>query len=91
MDNLNVEKVKGAFICSRARWLQKCEKNTSCFFSLEKQRQTRKKIIKPLINNISTDNQEQINEDIRLFYYNLYTSEITIDDCQTFFEKNEGL
>jgi len=90
-DNLFIEKVKGAFIRSRARLLQEGEKNTSRFFSLEKQRETRKKINKLLINDISTDNQEQINEEIRLFYYKLYTSEFSIDDCQTFFEKKLGI
>ena len=63
-----MEKAKGAFICSRARWLEEAEKNTSYFFGLEKQRQTKKKIKKLLINNISIDNQDQVNEEIRHFY-----------------------
>lgn len=87
LDNLYLEKAKGAFIRSRTCWLEEGEKNTSYFFSLEKQRQTKKKINKLLINNISTDNQDQVNEEIRQFYNKLYESKFSVEDCQMFFEK----
>ena len=85
LDSFYLEKAKGAFICSRARWLEEAEKNTSYFFGLEKQRQTKK--IELLINNIGIDNQDQINDEIRHFYNKLYESQFSMDDCQTFFEK----
>lgn len=66
LDNLFLEKAKGAFIQSRARWIEEGQKN-SYFFSLEKQRQTKKKIYKLLINNNITDNQDQVNDQIRTF------------------------
>lgn len=36
LDDLYTEKTKGAFICSRARWIEDAEKNSSYFFNLEK-------------------------------------------------------
>lgn len=67
LDNLYLEKAKGAFICSRARWIEEGEKNSFYFFSLEKQGQTKKKINKLLINCVTIENQDQINEEIRVF------------------------
>lgn len=53
LDNLYLE--KGAFIHSRARWIEEGEKNSSYFFSLEKQRQSKKKIHKLIVNHISVN------------------------------------
>lgn len=86
LDSLHLERAKGAFIRSRARWLEEGEKNTSYFFGLEKQRQTKKKINKLLVDNLRNDSQEQINEEIEHFYKKLYESNFSLDDCQTFFE-----
>ncbi len=71
LKNLYLEKAKGAFVRLRAHWIEGGEKNSSNFFSLEKQRQTKKKIYKLLVNNICIDNQDQVNEEIRTFYSNL--------------------
>ena len=35
LDDLYLEKAKGAYIRSRARWLEEGEKNSSYFFNLE--------------------------------------------------------
>lgn len=86
LDSLHLERAKGAFIRSRARWLEEGEKNTSYFFGLEKQRQTKKKINKLLVDNLRNDSQEQINKEIEHFYKKLYESNFSLDDCQTFFE-----
>lgn len=85
LDSLYLERAKAAFIRSRARWLEEGEKNTSYFFGLEKQRQTKKKINKLLVDNLRNDSQEQINEEIEHFYKKLYESNFSLDDCQTFF------
>lgn len=53
LDNLYLEKANGAFIHSRARWLEEGEKNSSYFLNLEKQRQTNKKIQMLLINDVN--------------------------------------
>lgn len=62
LDNMYLEKAKGAFIRSRARWIEQGEKNTSYFFNLEKQRQVKKKIQKLSVNDVTIENQDQINE-----------------------------
>lgn len=85
LDSLYLERAKGAFIRSRARWLEEGEKKTY-FFGLEKQRQTKKKINILLVNNLRNDSQEQINEEIEHFYKKLYESNFSLDGCQTFFE-----
>lgn len=46
LDNLYIEKAKGAFIRSKAKWIEQGEKNSSYFYSLEKRRQTKKCITK---------------------------------------------
>lgn len=71
-DNLYLEKAQGAFICSRARWIEEGEKNSSYFFNLEKQRQTKEKIQKLSINGIFIEDDDQINEEIRIFGYTLF-------------------
>lgn len=43
LDDLYTVKAKGAFIRSRARWIENGEKNSSYFFNLEKHRQAKKR------------------------------------------------
>lgn len=81
LDNLYLEKANGAFIRSRARWLEEGEKNSSYFFNLEKQRQTNKKIQMLLINDVNIDDQDLINEEIKTFYTNLYKSNFSNENC----------
>lgn len=90
LDNIYLEKAKGAFIRSRARWIEEGEKNSSYFFSLEKQRQTKKKIQKLNINGIIVDNQKEVNENIKVFYSNLYKSLFSKEDCCFFLDKIQG-
>lgn len=90
-DNLYLEKAKGAFIRSRARWLEEGENNSSYFFNLEKQRQTKKKIQKLSINGIIIEDDDQINEEIRTFYCNLYNSKFSGIESSIFFTKIKEL
>lgn len=85
LDNLYLEKAKGAYIRSRARWIEEGEKNSSYFFSLEKQRQTKKRIQKLIINDVNIDSQETINEEIKVFYENLYRSRFSEESKSLFF------
>ena len=87
LDNIYLEKAKGAFIRSRARWIEEGEKNSSYFFSLEKQRQTKKNIRKLNINDVIVENQEEVNENIKAFYSNLYKSHFSKEDCYLFLDK----
>ncbi len=85
LDELYSEKANGAYIRSRARWIEKGEKSSSYFFGLEKQRQTKKKISKLRINEIITDDQKVIQNEILLFYSNLYKSNYNKADCDSLF------
>ncbi len=42
IDNLYIEKAKGAYVRSGARWIEKGEKSNSSFFRFEKRRQEHK-------------------------------------------------
>lgn len=42
LDVIYLEKAKGAFVRSKAKWIEQGEKNSSYFYSLEKRRQTKK-------------------------------------------------
>jgi len=85
LDELYSEKANGAYIRSRARWIEKGEKNSSCFFGLEKQRQTKKKINNLEINEIIIEDHKEIQNEIWLFYRNLYSSKFKKADCDSLF------
>lgn len=42
LDELYIDKAKGAFIRSRAKWIEEGENYSTYFFNLEKSRQTKK-------------------------------------------------
>jgi len=85
LDELYSEKANGAYIRSRARWIEKGEKSSSYFFGLEKQRQTKKKINKLEINEIIIEDHKEIQNEIWLFYRNLYSSKFKKADCDSLF------
>uniref|UniRef100_A0A3P9JF49 Reverse transcriptase domain-containing protein n=1 Tax=Oryzias latipes TaxID=8090 RepID=A0A3P9JF49_ORYLA len=91
LDILYIEKAKGAFVRSRARWIEEGEKNTTYFFNLEKQRQLKKQINKLSVNNFVYEDQREINKEIHTFYSNLYKSYHSEADCEILFESIEGL
>lgn len=45
-DETYLETASGAFVRSRARWIEEGEKNTTYFYGLEKSRQSKKRICK---------------------------------------------
>ena len=65
---------KGAFICSRAKWLEEGEKNTSYFFALEKRNYKRNNITSLKINNSITSNPTDLANHTFQFYSDLYRS-----------------
>lgn len=42
LDEIHLKRAKGAFVRSRAKWIEEGEKNTSYFSNLEKKRQENK-------------------------------------------------
>lgn len=84
-DEIYLEKASGAFVRSRARWIEEGEKNTTYFYGLEKSRQSKKRICKLKINDIVIEDPSQINEEVQLFYSDLYSSNFHKEDCESFF------
>jgi len=86
IDQIYINIAKGAFIRSRAKWLEKGEKNTSYFFSLEKRNYKRQTISSLKINDVITSNPKLIANYVESFYSKLYESVFEIDKCSDFFE-----
>lgn len=91
LDILYVEKAKGAFIRSRARWVEEGENNTSYFYNLEKQRQLKKQITKLSVNIFFYEDPSDINREIHTFHSILYESKHSESDCVTLFDNIRGL
>lgn len=84
IDNLYIDMAKGAFIRSRAKWLEQGEKNSSYFFALEKRNRKRNNIVSLKINDNITNNPSDISKCVCSFYSNIYKSNFKIDDCEKF-------
>ena len=56
------DKAQGAFIRSKAKWIDKGEKKTSYFFHLENSRQTRHSITSIYVSDNISDDLEVINK-----------------------------
>ena len=81
LHNLIEEKNKGAYIRSRAKWMEEGEKSTKFFFNLEKQNISKNTIKKLKRNDGSyTKNDADIIEEGRSFYENLYAREDISDN-----------
>lgn len=86
LDKLYINKAKGAFIRSKAKWLEEGEQNSSYFFKLEKQRQIRNSINKLSINGDILDNYKDISKFCEKFYQNLYKSRFSVKYMEEFFK-----
>lgn len=80
LDELYIRKAKGAYVRSRAKWMEEGEKNSSYFCNLEKRRQERNVEGNLLINQKECyDNNTTVNE-VFQFYSNLYASSHSSDN-----------
>lgn len=87
LDEHYQNKARGAYIRSRARWLEEGEKNTSYFFRLEKQRQEKNTINSLIINDVECTDLKQISQNVKQFYSNLFTSSFSKQDSEFLFRK----
>ena len=81
---LESERITGAILRSKVKWVEEGEKSTKFFFSLEKQNYVKKHIRKlKLNNNVVTTDQQKIKTEMEYFYSNLYKSSLNeenVDD-----------
>lgn len=85
LDSFYIEKAKGAFIRSRAKWLEAGEKNSAYFFNLEKKRAELKKKSSLYIDNTLISDDKIISKFVSDFYQKLYTSSFNPDSSDLFF------
>ena len=81
LENLRKEKLKGIIIRSRVRWAEEGEKPTNYFCNLESRNYINKTITKIEKQNGQTiTKQEDILNEVKLFYENLYENHDTNDN-----------
>lgn len=76
---------RGAFIRSRAKWLEEGEKNSSYFF--EKRNGQRKALTSPNINGTKSTDPFSISEFVPAVYKDLYSSMFSLSNCNMFIEE----
>ncbi len=91
LDDLFLEKARGAFIRSRAKWLEFGEKNSAYFFNLEKKRGSNKRISSLYINDTLSNDPSAISSHVFNFYQNLYTSSFDLNASSLFFHKIDSV
>lgn len=87
LNSLYLEKAKGAFVRSRAKWLEFGEKNSAYFFNLEKQHGRKRTIDSLLIDGSLSSCKEQISQFVYTFYRKLYSSAFDNFATDSFFDK----
>lgn len=86
LDNWYEEYTKGVILRSKSDWYEMGEKSTKYFLNLEKKNSITNTIRKLSINNIETQNDEEILDHAKSFYENLFKrkSTKTLADCAEF-------
>uniref|UniRef100_A0A3P9J195 Reverse transcriptase domain-containing protein n=1 Tax=Oryzias latipes TaxID=8090 RepID=A0A3P9J195_ORYLA len=87
LDELYTQRARGAYIRSRARWIEEGEKNSAYFCSLEKRRQKRNSLKSLLVNDIEITDEKAISSEIYRFYSHLYSSKFSRTDCDNFIKE----
>ena len=74
LNSVMLEKAKGSFIRSRAKWIEEGEKSSSYFARLEKIHQTNNTITRLMANDKIIERDDEILTELASFYKQLYTS-----------------
>ena len=72
LDKIYQEKTNGIRIRSKCNWYEHGEKSSIFFLNLEKSRAVQNQIRNILIDNIEINNQKDINNELYLYYKNLF-------------------
>lgn len=83
IDDLYLDLAKGAFIKSKAKWLEMGEKNTSYFFSLEKRNIKRNSVTALKIDGNINKNPSEINNYVYSFFNKLYSSNYNVNSVNS--------
>lgn len=86
LDNIYINKAKGAYIRSRAKWIEEGERSSAYFCRLEKRRQERNTIKTLIIDGEECNDPARISKEIFQFYSQLYSSSYSQSDADKFFE-----
>lgn len=86
IDDLYTQKAKGAYVRSRARWIEKGEKSNNYFCRLEKRRQEKNAINSLYVNGVISTCPKMISSEIFQFYSSLYSSFFSVSDCNILFD-----
>ncbi len=81
-----MEKAKGAYIRSRAKWIEERERNSAYFSRLDKSRQEKNNIRSLIIDGSESSNANDIAQKNFLFYSNLYKSTFSKINADAFFD-----
>ncbi len=73
LDDLLSKRARGAYVRSRAKWIEQGEKDTSYFFGLERRRQEKNKINTLKVNNCKCSDPKVISEEMYQFFSKLYS------------------
>lgn len=90
LDDLYLNLARGAFVRSRAKWLEEGEKNSSYFFALEKRNGQRKMLNSLNIDGTICNDAILISKHIYNFYKELYTSKFNSCTAEMFIKKTEN-
>ncbi len=91
LDVLYLNKAQGAYIRSRAKWIENGEKNTPYFSNLEKRRQDRNEISSLILNREECTEPKHIAKEVMEFYSNLYKSSYSEQNAMLFFDKIDNM
>lgn len=90
VDQLYMNMTKGAFIRSRAKWVENGEKNTCYFFALEKRNYKRNNISSLKIDNSITSDPTEMTKHIFQCYSDLYSSNYNQSEGGKFINSVKG-
>ena len=91
LDEMYITKAKGAYIRSRARWIEEGQKNTAYFCHLEKRRQEYNSTDSLMIEGTECTESKRIAKEVFNFYSNLYKSSYSEQNASSFLNKIKNL
>lgn len=78
LDDMYCKRAQGAFVRSRAKWIEEGEENTSYFSSLEKRRQGNKAVSSSLIKGVECKDVKTIEKEVFIFFLETSTHLCTL-------------